>query len=155
MRCASRICYAQIKRIRKMDEELEKECIQCGKCGGVCPIGHVRPEITPRKTLFRIARDTGRKLEKDKDELWMCVTCYGCDEVCPQGIKVVNVMFETRNHLCRSGEMPGSIVEMVKTIKEEGIAVPSDAKSEKLRLDLGLGGLIKPDVRELSKISNL
>ncbi len=150
-----RIYHPRFQKPRKMDEELERQCIQCGRCGGVCPIGHVRSEISPRKTLFRITQDKGKRLDEDKDELWMCVTCYACDEICPQGIKLVNVMFETRNYLCRSDETPDSIKEMLKILKKEGRAVPATAETRDMRKDLGLEDLRKPDVRGLLKISNL
>lgn len=119
----------------------------------MCPIGRVRSEISPRKTLFRIVQDRGKRLDRDREELWMCVTCYACDEICPQGIKLVNVMFNVRNYLSME-KMPDSIKEMIKTIKEEGTAIPCTMESKRLRKDLGLEELRKPDIQEILRISN-
>lgn len=148
-----RICYLRPQKLRKMNDGIERECIQCGRCGGVCPIGRVRSEISPRKTLFRIVQDRGKRLDRDREELWMCVTCYACDEICPQGVKLVNLMFNVRNHLSME-KMPDSIKEMIKTIKEEGTVIPCTMESKRLRKDLGLEELRKPDIQKILKISN-
>jgi len=29
--------------------------------------------------------------------LWDCVTCYQCQEQCPQGVKVTEVLYELKN----------------------------------------------------------
>jgi heterodisulfide reductase subunit C len=29
--------------------------------------------------------------------LWDCVTCYQCQEHCPQGVKVTDVLYELKN----------------------------------------------------------
>ena len=33
--------------------------------------------------------------------LWDCVTCYQCQEHCPQNVKVADVLYELRNEACR------------------------------------------------------
>ena len=35
--------------------------------------------------------------------LWDCVTCYQCQEHCPQNVKVADVLYELRNEACRRG----------------------------------------------------
>jgi heterodisulfide reductase subunit C len=29
--------------------------------------------------------------------LWECVTCYQCQEHCPQGVKVADILYELKN----------------------------------------------------------
>ena len=35
--------------------------------------------------------------------LWDCVTCYQCQEHCPQNVKVADVLYELRNEAGRRG----------------------------------------------------
>src|SRR5271157_2600652 len=65
------------------DELLErfKSCYQCGTCSGGCPSG--------RRTAMR-TRDLIRQALAGLDDelltsdlLWLCSTCYTCEERCP------------------------------------------------------------------------
>ncbi len=42
-------------------------------------------------------RDSIKKDISDQPELWMCTTCYNCQERCPRGIKVTDAVFTLRS----------------------------------------------------------
>jgi heterodisulfide reductase subunit C len=33
--------------------------------------------------------------------LWSCLTCYQCQEHCPQGVKVTDLLYELKNQAAR------------------------------------------------------
>ncbi len=131
------------EELKELSTNVTKFCIQCGNCGGVCPIGRIHTEITPRKSLCRLAVDESRKLETDKEELWLCLTCYACDEICPQGIEVVDTLLKVRNHLCKNKETPDNIKEMLKSFKKTGAAAPYKREGYEV------------DVKDLQRITSL
>ncbi len=77
-------------------------CIQCTTCTNVCPVvaaagDAVRElDVTPHQ-LMNLMRMGLKELALGSRMVWSCVTCYKCQEHCPQGIKVADVLYELRN----------------------------------------------------------
>ncbi len=138
------------RELKELGDNVLGNCIQCGECGSVCPVGRVSPDVSPRKALCRLALDESRS--QDREELWLCLTCYACDEVCPQGIELVDTLLLVRNHICRRGEIPDTVREMDKSLRKHGTAVPHTAESRKLREELGLEELVHVNTRDMQKI---
>jgi len=77
-------------------------CFSCQTCTNVCPV--VASFEKPKETLdllpHQIMHCLGLGL---KDEalgagmVWDCLTCYHCQEACPQGVRVADVLYELRN----------------------------------------------------------
>ncbi len=111
-------------------------CFQCGTCTGACPSG--------RRTPYRIrgvVRRAVMGLKEDvisDDTIWMCTTCYECQERCPRGIKIVDIVKIIRNQAAQAGfmapahKMTGSFV--IKT----GHGVPINDATMALRKSVGL-----------------
>jgi heterodisulfide reductase subunit C len=77
-------------------------CYACENCTTVCPV--VENYENPEKTLgllpHQIMRSLGlglRDLALGSNMLWDCLTCYQCQEHCPQGVKVTDVLYELKN----------------------------------------------------------
>lgn len=114
-------------------------CFQCGTCTGACPSG--------RRTPYRVRQLVRKSLMGLKDELladdniWMCATCYECQERCPRGIKIVDIVKIIRNQAAQAGfmapahKMTGSFV--IKT----GHGVPINDATKALRKSVGLDEL--------------
>ena len=114
-------------------------CFQCGTCTGACPSG--------RRTPYRIrgvVRRAVMGLKEDvisDDTIWMCTTCYECQERCPRGIKIVDIVKIIRNQAAQAGfmapahKMTGSFV--IKT----GHGVPINDATMALRKSVGLDEL--------------
>jgi heterodisulfide reductase subunit C/nitrate reductase gamma subunit len=77
-------------------------CVQCSVCTGVCPIFRL-PDIPAAETdvsphqLMNLVRMGLSDLALSANFLWNCTTCYKCQEHCPQGIRVADVLYELRN----------------------------------------------------------
>jgi heterodisulfide reductase subunit C len=67
------------------------ECIQCGTCGGACPVSFAM-DRTPRQVINLVR--SGRMEEALKSEsIWLCASCYSCAAECPAGIDITDVMY--------------------------------------------------------------
>ena len=64
-------------------------CIQCGICVTVCPVekvgGHaiVTFLADPEATDFSV---------------WLCTSCWRCQEACPTGVNIYELMMQERRH---------------------------------------------------------
>jgi heterodisulfide reductase subunit C len=76
-------------------------CVQCTTCTGVCPVVAVSEDpsrdldLTPQQimNLLRMglkAQTLGARM------VWSCTTCYKCQEHCPQGVPVADILYELR-----------------------------------------------------------
>lgn len=66
-------------------------CIQCGTCGGSCPVAEDM-EHTPRM-LFAMLRAGMRDEVLRSNTPWLCVSCYHCVVRCPQEVHITDVMY--------------------------------------------------------------
>lgn len=65
-------------------------CIQCGTCGGSCPVADDM-DHTPRM-LFAMLRAGMREEVLRSNTPWTCVSCYYCVVRCPQEIHIADVI---------------------------------------------------------------
>jgi len=82
-------------------------CFDCQTCTNVCPV--VANYETPQDVLgllpHQIMHAAGlgiRDLALGSQMLWDCLTCYQCQEQCPQGVKVTEVLYELKNVAIKS-----------------------------------------------------
>jgi len=70
-------------------------CIQCGTCGGSCPVA-MDMDHTPRM-LFAMLRAGMREDVLRSNTPWMCVSCYHCVVRCPQEVHITDVMYTLKS----------------------------------------------------------
>lgn len=93
---------------QKGDQEIEvvdstfSYCFGCQNCTTVCPV--VESYENPQKALGLLPHQIMCCLGLGLDEmalgpgmLWDCVTCYQCQEHCPQGVKVADILYHLKN----------------------------------------------------------
>ena len=111
-------------------------CFQCGTCGGGCPSG--------RRTPYRVRKLVRNCLLGLKDEvisddtLWMCTTCYTCQERCPRGVKIVDVVKEARRIASHAGYMAKAHKMTGVFVINTGHGVPINDATKELRKNIGL-----------------
>jgi heterodisulfide reductase subunit C/nitrate reductase gamma subunit len=77
-------------------------CVQCSVCTSVCPVVAAAtepdhdPEIGPH-LVTNLLRLRQPDLAQASSMVWTCVTCYQCQEHCPQQIRVADLLYELRN----------------------------------------------------------
>jgi heterodisulfide reductase subunit C/nitrate reductase gamma subunit len=90
-------------------------CVQCTTCTSVCPVVAASDDpqgdldLTPQQ-IMNLMRLQLRDQALGSRMLWDCVTCYKCQEHCPQDVKVADILYELRNAAWRQGR-PGSQTE--------------------------------------------
>ncbi len=77
-------------------------CVQCTTCTSVCPVVAVSDDprrdldLTPQQVM-NMMRLQLRELALGARMVWDCATCYQCQEHCPQGVRVADILYELRN----------------------------------------------------------
>ena len=89
-------------------------CFSCENCTTVCPV--VESFENPQEALdllpHQIMRSVGlglRDLALGSKMLWNCLTCYQCQEHCPQGVKVTDIFYELKNQAVKENQIRQTI----------------------------------------------
>lgn len=108
-------------------------CFGCQNCTTVCPV--VMHFENPQEALGLLPHQIMNCLALGLTEmaagprmLWDCVTCFQCQEHCPQNVKVTDVLYQLKNlavkNTCKTaGEDAAPSEEVAAPLEEE--AVPS------------------------------
>ena len=114
-----------------------RACFGCKACTAVCPIEPVDKRYDPRKIIRMIM--LGMKKEVlESDLIWLCSSCYGCHEVCPQNVRFTEVMFALKNLAVAEACMPPGLTAQKSLLRAHGrlyeITEFENEKREKLGL---------------------
>ncbi len=116
--------------------ETVKHCFQCGTCSGSCPSG--------RRTPYKVRQIVRKCLLGLKEEviaddaLWMCTTCYTCQERCLRSVKIVEIIKKARNIAAHAGYMAKPHKMTGVFVMNTGHAVPINDNVKALRAKIGL-----------------
>ena len=80
-----------------------KACFGCKACTAACPIQPIDKRYDPRK-IIRMALLGMKKQVLESDFIWLCSSCYGCQEVCPQK-RTFHRSDVRHQESCRSGSV--------------------------------------------------
>ncbi len=130
-----------------MDSELEEilknenidvlKCMQCGVCSASCPSGR-HMTLNVRKL---VRRASNKEFDFDEDDLWMCTTCYTCQERCPRKIRIADAILAIRSKAVSEGFIKSQHRDVARMLIETGHAVPINQENIDKREKLGLGRL--------------
>ncbi len=128
------------------------ECYQCGTCASSCPVAKITERFNPRVVikLWRFARASHEFFSSDA--LWLCCSCYNCQERCPQNIPVTEVMHWFRNLAIKKGYTPNIYSEFASALLNDARIVEVSRFIEKKRAELGLPALQPTGAEALRKI---
>ena len=77
-------------------------CFGCQTCTNVCPVvaNYANPKealgMLPHQIMYSVGLGI-KDLAFGSNMVWDCVTCYQCQEQCPQGVHVTEVLYELKN----------------------------------------------------------
>ena len=127
-------------------------CFQCAKCSAGCPVSdkvNIQIHEVMRMLLF------GLKEVLQTDMIWLCTTCYTCQERCPQGIEITDILFGLKNIAFQEGIAPHGYVAARQSLFEKGkLYEPTDWEREDLELD-DVPDLNIADTQKMFKKTNL
>lgn len=76
-----------------------ESCIQCTVCTNVCPVVGYDTDLNDMSPhqIMNLLRLGKKHLATGTRMVWSCLTCYSCQENCPQHIPVTDIILEMRN----------------------------------------------------------
>ncbi len=78
--------------------EAFENCVQCTLCTNACPVvAHDlnHNDLGPHQ-IMNLLRLGKKQMATGSCMVWHCLTCYSCQELCPQGIRVADILLELR-----------------------------------------------------------
>jgi heterodisulfide reductase subunit C2 len=72
------------------------KCFACGTCAVSCPVREFDETFNPRKIIHMALLGMKDQVLKS-DFVWMCSGCVSCQERCPQGITITELMMALKN----------------------------------------------------------
>jgi len=114
-----------------------KACFTCRTCVAGCPISAVNKAFSPAR-IIRMALLGLKDVVLKSDFLWLCSTCYTCQERCPQGVRITDFMTLLKNMAIREGFAPSGIRAQLKLVTGDGRIYPIDDFDNKKRTKAGL-----------------
>jgi len=140
------------KALDLYDKEEFYRCLQCAVCTGSCPSAQVVQGFNPREIILRYML-YGEQEEVLRDEnLWACTTCHACQERCPHEITITGLLTHIMNLAARRGNLPRNLRETILLMAKTGWSVRANPHSDKVREQLGLKPLKRPNSEEIRMI---
>lgn len=125
---------------RRPGAEQIKLCYACGACSARCPIGELDPGFDPRRLIRLVVLGLRHEVLKSP-LLWLCSTCYTCQETCPEGVDFTEVLFVLKNMAAEAGHFPPTLAAQIDLLKDHGrLYEVGDFENQK-REELGLPGI--------------
>jgi len=126
-------------------------CYQCGTCASSCPVAKITERFNPREVIKLSLLG-----EKDEviagDAIWLCCSCYNCQERCPQKVEIADVIYALRNIALKEGYIPNIYSEFASALSNDGRIVGVSKFVESKRPTLGLPPLQPTGMEALKKI---
>lgn len=129
-----------------------KYCFQCSTCTASCPVAYAM-DIMPHQIMGMISLGIKEKILRC-NTIWLCTTCYNCQDRCPQSVKVTDILFALKNLATQLGEYPKGLETFAKTIYDLGRSIEVTDFEEDDREYLKLPKLEPFDSMGIKKIFN-
>ena len=126
--------------LEQPEGKLFTACFACRTCSSSCPIAAVSDQFDPAK-IIRMIHYGLRDEVLASDFLWLCSSCYTCQENCPQGVRITDLMTLLKNMAVQAGHVPAGIRAQRDIVKQEGRIYPLDDFDNKKRNKIGLPAL--------------
>ena len=84
-------------------------CFGCQSCSTICPVvaGFDLPEkdltLLPHQMMYSLGLGM-TDAAMNSAMIWNCLTCYQCQETCPQNVAVCDIIFLLKNRAFNDGK---------------------------------------------------
>jgi len=124
-------------------------CFTCKTCTASCPVSAVNTRFSPYR-IIRMALFGLKKEILESDFVWLCSSCYACQERCPQGVSITEFMTLLKNMAIKEGHAPAGIKAQRDLIRGQGRIYAIDDFDNKKRTKIDLPSL--PTICEVVKV---
>ena len=115
-------------------------CFTCRTCTASCPVSAVNSKFSPCR-IIRLALYGLKKEVLESDFIWLCSSCYACQERCPQGVSITEFMTLLKNMAVKEGHAPAGIRAQKDLVSTHGRIYPLDDFDNKKRNKIDLPSL--------------
>ena len=140
-----------VRRLGVARARRARTCYQCGTCASSCPVAKITSRFNPREIML-----LSLWAEKDElisgDAIWLCCSCFNCQERCPQKVEIADCIYALRNIAFKEGYVPNIYSDFASALLNDGRIVGVSKFVEKKRPTLGLPPLQPTGVDALKKI---
>jgi heterodisulfide reductase subunit C len=126
-------------------------CFACGTCTVSCPVREIDDKYNPRKIIRMILLGMRERVLKSKF-IWLCSTCYICDDRCPQNVQLPRIMTALKNIAAREGYIHPFFRGQAKVVSTFGRLYDVEDFDNKKRERLGLPP-IKKNFKEVTTLT--
>jgi heterodisulfide reductase subunit C len=140
---------SEIKSMPNGDDLLA--CFACTTCTASCPIAN-QWDYKPHQLIRMIILGMREEVLSSK-EIWECLTCFQCQERCPQKVRVTDIFFDAKNLASEEGKIPENVVGLGKTLLDDGqlYTVTADWEREDMGLEPEVPGLSIDAIKDILK----
>ncbi len=126
-------------------------CFACSTCTAACPIAN-QWDYKPHQLIRMILLGMREEVLSSK-EIWECLTCFQCQERCPQKVRVTDIFFDCKNLAAEEGKVPENILALAKELIDKGqlYVVTADWEREDLDLEAEVPGLSIEETKTILK----
>jgi heterodisulfide reductase subunit C len=131
--------------------ETIKSCYQCGTCASSCPVARLDARFNPRE-IIKLSLSDEKEEVISGEAIWLCCSCFNCQERCPQNVEIADVFYALRNVALDAGHFPNIYSDFASLLIAEGRIVQISKFVEKKREKYGLPPLKPVGLEALIKI---
>ena len=144
----------EVRDFKKI-KQLLNVCYQCGTCVSTCAAGLVNPDKNIRKLIQHLVNSENEFESDENDMMWLCTSCYQCEDRCPEGIPLTTLLIQLKNMAVEKGVFPTSIRKEIETLTVHSFTYPPVKSIVSRRRRLGLPELPRPADAEVQTLIKL
>jgi heterodisulfide reductase subunit C len=126
-------------------------CYQCGTCASSCPVARLDASFNPRE-IIKLSLLGEKEEVVSGNAIWLCTSCFNCQERCPQNVEIAEVIYALRNIAIEAGNSPNIYSDFGSALITEGRIVSISKFVEKKRTEYGLPPLKPVGIEALNTI---
>ena len=117
-----------------------RACYTCGTCTVGCPVHRAHKDYDPLRIIRMLVLGLKEEILRG-GIIWLCSDCYTCQENCPMGVKVTDIINHLKNLATREKNIPLGVSTQKKLLKDQGKIYIIDDFDNKKRVKVGLPSL--------------
>jgi len=125
-----------------------ERCALCGACQHDCPVSLDIEGFNPHE-IIKSLLEKGTEEVASLPQIWECVGCHTCTEMCPEGLGFERVLEKLKIKAIKMGNTPEMVLKGMETLSRTGKLGEARAS---VRKKLGLPQLPKDGTEEFKKI---